>query len=635
MDYDARFYADNLQGIGPYDKAAIRFGYTGMLEVFDEDRVPVASWPSWVLDNFMFLRDYHDLPKILSGRLTCNNRSDCDPDLWLAWEAYQRAVKAEQDAGTLDTEGDRDGADAKRIEANAEWDKFYESLWTFFRDATEGVEGDVEGIWDRKYISFDKLQQAHTAYSEGGSPPPDVVPYKFCSDEIAYYGYRIDCQRWDKGATHLETVRDRMERYDAYYFFSNFRRDRANFGSIGSYLGGVYGRYFSPMASMFRWAMYSENGLGTGRDNQGRPLTYADFPVGRDWQAAGLEGMNFLNQVFEQPAPGSYCLGEDSKVSLVAQADDCAGVAESYCQDDDGTFRDLSVCESGVVKTFCTTSVPVYKPLAAGDTCATGESMTVDPGIGKHYSTTWTNEYNYKPTRIGAFWDKYAALFAMTENEGFFFRDFSSYFDIGAFKLSYWSGGFQNELLDMFQGVFEGGTGRYAWRFDKDRNGADRFRPAPVVDLYVDAVDEALPRIQSSSSYSLKYWGMILPMARFNSPFDYTADFLNYSRVCLEGYVDCLDWEGFDSVDFIDPTTGYKYVASVSDKEDRSIAKRLLVDLDAFRIREYQPLKDAYGEDPSSDNLLALERAERELNRRLGFLDLTREVGAYMSDVWR
>ena len=37
------------------------------------------------------------------------------------------------------------------------------------------------------------------------------------------------------------------------------------------------------------------------------------------------------------------------------------------------------------------------------------------------------------------------ALRALTDNEGFFYKDFSSYFDAGAHALSYWSGGLQDE----------------------------------------------------------------------------------------------------------------------------------------------------------------------------------------------
>ena len=51
MDYDARFYADSLEGIGPYDRAAIHFGYGALVEAF-EDNVPNV-WS----DSLFFLYD--------------------------------------------------------------------------------------------------------------------------------------------------------------------------------------------------------------------------------------------------------------------------------------------------------------------------------------------------------------------------------------------------------------------------------------------------------------------------------------------------------------------------------------------------------------------------------------------------
>ena len=47
---------------------------------------------------------------------------------------------------------------------------------------------------------------------------------------------------------------DRMERYDSYYVFSNFKRDRTRFNDydyLGSYIGRLYSRYFGPMSSVY------------------------------------------------------------------------------------------------------------------------------------------------------------------------------------------------------------------------------------------------------------------------------------------------------------------------------------------------------------------------------------------------
>jgi len=66
MDYDARFYADSYQGIGPYDRAAIKFGYGQLVEVFDKNIAP------YDMSNLLFFNDYTAIPRLLSGELACD-----------------------------------------------------------------------------------------------------------------------------------------------------------------------------------------------------------------------------------------------------------------------------------------------------------------------------------------------------------------------------------------------------------------------------------------------------------------------------------------------------------------------------------------------------------------------------------
>ena len=57
-----------------------------------------------------------------------------------------------------------------------------------------------------------------------------------------------------------------------------------------------------------------------------------------------------------------------------------------------------------------------YVPLAAGETCASGDSIEISQDNGRDLYTNWTDEYYYKATRMGTFWDKYIALWSMTYN---------------------------------------------------------------------------------------------------------------------------------------------------------------------------------------------------------------------------
>lgn len=57
MDYHAMWNSD-LNGLGHYDKAAVKFGYAQLLEVFPEEGIKVASTHEKDLANWLFLNDW-------------------------------------------------------------------------------------------------------------------------------------------------------------------------------------------------------------------------------------------------------------------------------------------------------------------------------------------------------------------------------------------------------------------------------------------------------------------------------------------------------------------------------------------------------------------------------------------------
>jgi hypothetical protein len=62
MDYGARFNSD-IQGLGKYDTAAMRFGYGELVDI-----IPQATENAWTgLNNDIFLNDYTKLPKEVGG----------------------------------------------------------------------------------------------------------------------------------------------------------------------------------------------------------------------------------------------------------------------------------------------------------------------------------------------------------------------------------------------------------------------------------------------------------------------------------------------------------------------------------------------------------------------------------------
>ncbi len=511
MDYDARFYADSVKGIGAYDRAAIKFGYGKLVEVFD------AGVAAYGFDNFLYLQDYSSIPKMVSGELSCD--------------------AAENSDFTGDCEVATGGVLDQFTDAGGDFD-----FMDYLHDALDSTRAAPENIWKRHYVGFDDLYENWVnAYNGLPYTLPTEVPYKFCPDDYSYPG-NVTCQPYDKGANFVEVTQDRMHRYDRYYFFSNFKRDRFTFNDysgVDAYLGRLVDRYFGPMSNIYRYFLYAESSI------------LGDFPLGEDWQAAAMLGLNYLTSVYQQPEPGQYCL------------DDRGTTCDGSCTAEE----QATAASDDVYRTWASDYSRWTSDPANFAACPTAKQLDIPVGVGKYYLTTWTDEYYYKATRIGTFWDKYAALWALTDNEGSFYRNFNDLLDSGAFTLSYWRG-LNTQMLDLFADVFTGNSGVYAWRYDGSAvDDYSKFRAVPLVDVFQDTPNfGVMPRIESASSWTLRYFGVLLPMARFNSMYDYTGDFSNYARVCVEGYSDCVSFDGTGApVRYTDPLTQYTYVASQTD----------------------------------------------------------------------
>lgn len=588
MDYMPRPF-DDIEGLGPYDIAAIKFGYGKLVEVFD------ANLAAVYFGDLMFFNDYNDIPKLLSGERVCSTTSNCHPDFIAANTHYSAYVDA-ANAGDTDT-------------ATIEYEKFNRAVLTYLKNALTGTNAKPENIMKRKDVSFDTIYDGWRKYYNNDDTAIfqyDEVPYKFCPDEWVFPS-NLTCQRWDKGANFREMLRDRWIRYDQYYFFSNFKRDRVSFNDydyINSYIGRLVERTFGAMSAAYRSYLYGFSSFGS--DRSGKSLTFNDFPSGLDRTQAAIDGMNYLGMVINTPEPGTYCLD---------------------------------------------TTANVYRPMTDGIACGSAQTMTVPEGIGKGYLTDWTDEYYYKATKIGTFWDKYAAAWSMTDNSGFFYRDFSDYLDSGAFSLSYWRG-MSHEMVNLFSGMMTGGEGAFAWRYDAAAAGDEMYKPVPVRDIYTTPINTSLPKIEASTSWTLKLYGLVLPMMRFNSMYDYTDDFSNHVRVCLEGYQDCMDFAGVTE-SYVDPLTQYKYVApEVLSADGLDVGAQLLREATDFATNVYTPAKtrhDAAVTDPVSfaytteeqalvtggatrqdiafRRQVQLGQAERGVNERSSFLDMVRNFG--------
>ncbi|MEM6731512.1 MAG: zinc-dependent metalloprotease, partial [Myxococcota bacterium] len=265
MDYMPRPF-DDWGGIGKYDEAAIAFGYGQLVEVWEPNTA------AFYFDDLQFLSDYSTLPRYLGGDMYCDdeslNESNCHPD----------AITA------LTT-----GGDTGSLALNS----------YLFKAGNTGSlpssgQDTVDRINRRRYIPFEQVYQSQASFIRGENQGfVDVffdqveVPYSFCPDERVFPSNE-ECQRWDKGANYREIIADRWERYDKYYWFNNFKRDRVNFNDgayINGYVNRIFSRHLGPMASMYQNYLFGDF-LVIGETLEGDFLTFNDFETGADWQAA-------------------------------------------------------------------------------------------------------------------------------------------------------------------------------------------------------------------------------------------------------------------------------------------------------------------------------------------------------------
>lgn len=398
---------------------------------------------------------------------------------------------------------------------------------------------------------------------DDGQPPKVAVPYDFCSDAYAWGG-GLTCNRYDMGITSSEIVQNAGQMYEFYYPFNNFRRDRVIMsydGWVNGYMGRLFSRTYQPMLNSFRYYYYY------------RRSSARLFPGVNDWGTAALQGMNFFARVLQTPEPGTYCMSGTTYVPE-AQAADCT------------------------------------------------DSIELGLGQGRYYNSSWDSEYLYNPTNIGMFWDKAIAIQALTDSEGFFFRDFSSYANRGAFSMGYYRA-FAPEMLKLFGGLMAGDTSTITPVVINGESGAEVvYRPFLTVDALGNEITpdprlEAGDPIQPATSYQLKMWAAVFGMYNMTSTLDQSMDFAQRARIRLAGSASdpTVDTGVIDPANiktFTDPVSGVVYRSVAVDGPDASIGFNLLASAQALAEGEWQDAKDALEAAEAGGDADAIRAAELE-----------------------
>jgi len=269
MDYGGRFNSD-LHGLGKYDYAAIRFGYTQLVDVYAdtsliEQRVEkVAQVTGGSPATYSYYRQARFWPSRGTG-------------FFHPFNYLNNYIGVE--------------ANLNRVPVPYDQAKLQEAMAT----------NDVREYLDVAYIQ---------------------VPYAYCSDE---YRGNMGCYYFDQGIDMGEMAAGATDQLEQYYIFDAFKRERLYYGSYGNPLGyysrlmdrylrilgdvGMYYAYFDNV--LFRYSWYQE---------------WKDMPLGgRTAEQAALDAYATLKDTIAAPSPGSYAydstMGAYTNISLTGGAD--------------------------------------------------------------------------------------------------------------------------------------------------------------------------------------------------------------------------------------------------------------------------------------------------------------------------
>lgn len=272
MDYGGRFNSD-IQGLGKYDYAAIRFGYTQLVDVY--------------ADTTLIDQRVENTARLTGG----------SP----ATYSYYRQAKWWPTRGT----------------------GFFHPF--NYLNNYIGVEQNL----DRVPVPYDQAKYQEEMAVNDVREYLDVayiqVPYAYCSDE---YRGNMGCYYFDQGIDMGEMAAGATDQLEQYYIFDAFKRERLYYGMYGDPLGyyarlmdrylrvlgdvGMYYAYFDNV--LFRYSWYQE---------------WKDMPLGgRTAEQAALDAYATLKDTIAAPAPGSYAydeaLGAYTNISLAGGAEGSA-----------------------------------------------------------------------------------------------------------------------------------------------------------------------------------------------------------------------------------------------------------------------------------------------------------------------
>jgi hypothetical protein len=372
-----------------------------------------------------------------------------------------------------------------------------------------------------------KLQYGSLSATRGGNVYTGERPYKFCSDE---YRGSMECKTWDHGANQEEIVNNAIDLFQNYYWFNAFERGRLGFSPFG-YLQRVLNRYFLVFGETFQY-MYFWGQYAMG------------YELGQDMLRASMTALNELGRVIQQPEPGTYCVTKGTPNLL---------------------------------------SVPYVSDSGNGKCVDPAKTFQIGFGEGKPFSSDYSDGYYYRVTRAGAFYEKIAALVALTDTQTSVRIRVDETADPDQFSINYYRI-FKDEMLGLLDGLIRDDSRAYAGVF---LNG--KYTPVPVIDpaTYGQLPTAQKPeyltatRVESPWYRTLRRYSALFAFANLDSRWDSRLDLATYMTVSLKGSDDDIDYNvpGASLIEVTHPVSRQTYRAIKLGGTFPGIAAKVVDDL--------------------------------------------------------
>ncbi|HEY8072834.1 MAG TPA: hypothetical protein VIF62_01960, partial [Labilithrix sp.] len=498
MDYPGDQALD-MYLIGKYDKAAMRMGYGGTVDVW---------------------RDLGSAPAHAAGAMTALGLDDAPGLFGVKYFPNQ------------------DGTDYQYIHYS-QFGQIFNLVSGCHADAQsptgttcQGAPLDIVDYRDMKDFTPIDGYSDSTLYRAVDDKGRVRRGYMFSSDEFADTG-NIPSFRYDAGADPYEQIRFLEAAYENRYILDNFRRNRVMFDSY-DVVGRVQSHYLDTIqeiAKSFAFAMVLENDDPSKPD----PTLLADGEYGPSGVGTSV-AFDLFARMLTRPEPGVYCSTNNQN---------CPGI-QPY-----GLENNLEVADPSATAMSAT---PDYDFRVA---LGPGRYIHNDFDYGQGY---WWSDYQ---SQVGSFYDKTIAIYYLSEAFDDFISNSKDDFVDGRYKNVNFATIYPDQMRRLFGSLMTGDADVYApWQDGSaappSGTAATIYYPAWHVpgDLGARPAKARLldPTFGFNEQLYTMVWGTIfLPGA-------WTQDFINDARITALAS-EQITWPAAETITFIDPKTNITYRA--------------------------------------------------------------------------